>query len=181
MLYSRFISQFKSFKDNPVDFLDSLSHDIVTTIDQREITPPADPTHAEELRKVTLMFLETGLSRLIWNPADLDETWRSVKRIADDLSKLFDHNVIVDQEDLNDLFRTLIERYCLFIDITGADLPIDFFDRVKQDIEAQSLLFLDLEEEDDVESKAERLMRSLVHAQQKAICKKDPKRKPIKV
>jgi hypothetical protein len=181
MLYSRFLSQFKSFKDNPVEFLDSLSHDIVSTIDQQEVKAPADPTSAEELRKVTLMFLDTGLSRLIWNPGDLDETWRSVKKVAQNLGTLFDHEVIVDQDDLNDLFRTLIERYCLFLDIAGENLPVDFFDRVKQDIQTQSLLFLDLEEEEDVESKSERLMRSLVHAQQKAICKKDPKRKPIKV
>jgi len=177
MLYSRFLSQFKSFKDNPVDFLDALSRDIVTTIDQHEITQPADPTSIEEVRKVTLMFLEVSLSRLIWNPQDLDETWRSVKHVAQDLSKLYDHEIIVDQDDLNDLYRTLIERYCLFIDIIGADLPIDFFDRVKKDIESESLLFLDLEEEEDVESKAERLMRSLTQAQQKALFKKAQKKR----
>lgn len=172
MLYSRFLSQFKSFKDNPVDFLDALSRDIVTTIDQHEAAQPGDLMSPEELRKVTLMFLEVSLSRLIWNPTDIDETWRSVKHIAKDLGALYDHNVIIDQEDLNDLFRTLLERYCLFIDLVGTDLPLEFFDRIKKDIETESLVFLDLEEEEEVESKSERLMRSITHAQQKAIYKK---------
>ena len=172
MLYSRFLSQFKSFKDNPVEFLDALSRDIVVTIDQHEVNQPTDPMTPEELRKVTLMFLEVGLNRLIWNPADVDATWRSVKHIAQDLGALYDHNIIVDQEDLNDLFRTLLERYCLFIDLVGSDLPLEFFERVKKDIETESLVLLDLEEEEDIESKSERLLRSITHAQQKAIYKK---------
>jgi hypothetical protein len=172
MLYSRFLSQFKSFKDNPVDFLDSLSRDIVVTIDHHEIHQPSDSMTPEELRKVTLMFLEVGLSRVIWNPAEIDGTWHSVKHLANDLSTLYDHDIIVDQEDLNDLFRTLLERYCLFIDLVGEDLPFEFFERVKKDIKEESLVLLDLEEEEEVESKSQRLMRSITHAQQKAIYKK---------
>lgn len=172
MLYSRFLSQFKSFKDNPVDFLDSLSRDIVVTIDHHEVHQPSDSMTPEELRKVTLMFLEVGLSRLIWNPADIDATWRSVKHLANDLGVLYDHDIIVDQEDLNDLFRTLLERYCLFIDLVGEDLPFEFFERVKKDVKEESLALLDLEEEEDIESKSERLIRSITHAQQKAIYKK---------
>lgn len=172
MLYSRFLSQFKTFKDNPVDFLDSLSRDIVVTIDHHEVHQPSDPMTPEELRKVTLMFLEVGLSRLIWNPADIDATWHSVKHLADNLGALYEHDIIIDQEDLNDLFRTLLERYCLFIDLVGEDLPVEFFQHVKKDIKQESLALLDLEEEEDIESKSERLMRSITHAEQKAIYKK---------
>lgn len=172
MLYSRFLSQFKSFKDNPVDFLDTLSRDIVVTIDQPEISQPNDSMTPEELRKVTLMFLEVSLSRLIWNPADIDATWLSVKHLADDLGALYDNDIIVDQEDLNDLFRTLLERYCLFIDLVGEDLPFEFFEHVKKDIKEESLALLDLEEEEDIESKSQRLMRSITHAQQKSLYKK---------
>lgn len=175
MLYSRFLSQFKSFKNNPVEFLDSLSHDIVTTIEEQHEANPTDPIGVEELRKTILMFLEVGLSKLIWNPEDQDDTWRSVKNIADDLSALFEHNIIVDQDDLNDLFRSLIERYCFFIDVTGSDFTPEFFDRVKQDIETNPLLLFNLEEEEEVESKKQRLTRSLSQAQQKAL-KSDRKR-----
>ena len=176
MLYSRFLSQFQSFKANPQDFLGTLSHDIVISLEQHEVPLPLDPTATEELRKTMLMFLDGGLNKLIWSPENPDETWASIKTVATHLSTLYDQNIIVDQEDLNDLFRTLIERYCLFLDITGEDLPVDFFERVKNDIKSQSLLFLDLEEEEDVESKAERLIRSLAQAQHKAAFKVEPKK-----
>lgn len=172
MLYSRFLSQFQSFKNNPVEFLDTLSQDIVSAIEQQEPSTPNDPVSIEELRKTMLIFLEVALNKLIWNPKDEDETWRSVKNVADELSILFEHNIIVDQEDLNDLFRTLIERYCTFIDIAGTELSPDFFDRIKKDIDSQSLLLLDLEEEEEVESKCERLLRSLTQAQQKVLFKR---------
>jgi hypothetical protein len=171
MLYSRFLSQFQSFKNDPVQFLDTLSQDIVSTLEQQEISQPTDPTSIEELRKTTLMFLEVALSKLIWNPKESDDTWRSIKNLARDLSGLFEHHIIVDQDDLNDLFRTLIERYCLFIDIASNDLPLEFFSMVKQDISTQSLALLDLEEEEDVESKSERLMRALTQAEQQLLFK----------
>lgn len=176
MLYSRFLSQFKSFKDNPNDFLNTLSQDIVTNIDQQELPLPLDPTDVEELRKTTLMFLEVGLGKLIWNPEDKEATWLSAKNIAKDLSTLFEQKIIVDQDDLNDLFRTLIERYCFFLDLTGTDLPLEYFARVKQDIKSNTLVFLDLAEEEDIESKGERLLRSLNQAEHRAYLKKERKK-----
>lgn len=177
ILYSRFLSQFKSFKSNPDDFLKILSADIATTVDQQEVHQTNDPVSIEELRKTMLAFLEVGLGKLIWNPEDQDDTWLSIKHIANDLSALYEHSIIIDQDDLNDLYRTLIERYCFFIEITGEDLPIEFFDRVKKDINNQSLLFLDLEEEEDVESKSDRLLGVLTRAHQKALIKRERERK----
>lgn len=171
LLYSRFLSQFKSFKNDPTEFLKTISADIVTSLEQHDVPQLNDPLAIEELRKTTLMFIDTGLSKLIWNPEDQYETWHATKKIAKDLHALFEQHIITDQDDLNDLFRTLIERYCLFLDLTGTHLSKDFFDRVKKDINAQSLTFLTLEEEEDVESKSQRLMRSLTQAQQKTVQK----------
>lgn len=123
-------------------------------------------TTNQELRKTLLVFLEMNISKLVWSPEDGKDTWESVKTIAHNITRLIEHNVIDDPDDLNDLFITLIERYCFFLDITSADLSLDFYQTVKKDISSQSLLLLELEEQEDyITSKSEILLHSLTKAE----------------
>jgi len=109
------------------------------------------------------------LSKLVWSPEDGEKTWNSVKDISYQLATLVDNNILVDINDLDDLFWTLTYRYCYFLEIAGSDLPLEFFEKVKNDITAQELLFLELEEEDNLfESKASYLTRSLFQAEVKS-------------
>lgn len=122
----------------------------------------------EELRKTVLIFLETGLNKLVWAPEDKQETWTTVKNIADHLTTLLEANVITDPEDLNGLFISLLERYCYFLDLTGAELTADFYDHVKKDVTQHASLFLELEESERfIETKYERLMRALMEGEAK--------------
>jgi hypothetical protein len=70
---------------------------------------------------------------------------------------------IINQDDLDDLFKSLLERFCHFLDLAGSDLSMDVINSIKQDIVAGKLLFLELEEQEDfIETKAERLQRALL-------------------
>ncbi len=159
-LYTKLSSEFEVFKKEPEKFLDILSGEIMQ-IAEEEMS-------IEQLRQSIIRFLEIGLSKLVWSPEDEGKTWESVKTVSHQLATLVDNNILVDVNDLDDLFWTLVYRYCYFLDITGLNLPIEFYEKVKSDIAGQQLLFLELEEQDSLlESKTSYLTRSLLQAEVK--------------
>ena len=55
------------------------------------------------------------------------------------------------------------------MDITSNDLPKEFYEKLKYSIASQSLVFLEMDEQEQgLETKAERLMRALIEGEAKA-------------
>ncbi len=166
LLHSTFINQFDSFKEDPKIFFNSLSAQIVESLNSRYQF--IEDVSADELRKSLILLIEIGLSKLVWAPQEEVETWELCKKIGNEVATLIDLNIVADPDDLNDLYISLIERYCYFLDIANNDLSIDFFDKVKHSIFSDSLLMLDMEEQEvGIETKAERLMRALSEGEAK--------------
>lgn len=152
--YQHFKANFPLFKSSPETFLEALSQEI---------------EDASELRKLTMIFFEITLHKLIWSPEDNIETWFNVKRIADQLTHLHQKTIILDRDDLNSLFITLLERYCMFLDIAGSSMPITTFERIKEDIATHHINFLELEEQEElIETKMQRFTRCLAEIEAKA-------------
>lgn len=164
---NHFAQNVSIFKENPKQFFDDLSTQIIDSLNNRyhlteEIT-------AEELRKSLLLFLEIALSKLVWSPYEQTETWQLCKNIADQLAVLMETNIIADPDDLNDLYVTLVERYCYFLEVTNPDLPVSFFEKLKHSVASESHLFLEMEEqENSIATKSERLMHTLLQGEAKA-------------
>ena len=167
ILYSRFLTDFTSFQQNPNLFFDTLSQEIIKKVNnQHEFL---EEVTVEEMRKIVIVFLEGLLNKLVWSPKDSIQTWDCVKKIGTHLHRLYEKNIIVDPEDLNGMYISLVERYCFFIDLSGAELPVSFFENIKKEINTVSLPFLELEEQERfLESKKERLMRALTENEAKA-------------
>lgn len=152
--YHSFKQNFPEFKANPEAFLSKLAEQL---------------EDAAELRRVMMVFLEIGLSKLIWSPDDQFGTWLSAKRIADQLAGLYEKTIVTDVEDLNSLCISLLERYCLFLDIAGAQIDVQTFEKIKDDVSVCHTPLLDIEEQEALlETKAQRLMRCLIELEAKA-------------
>lgn len=152
--YQSFKSKFPEFKSSPETFLSNLAQQI---------------EDAAELRKLMNLFLEVCLNKVIWSPQDQFETWQTTKTIADQLAVLYQRTIISDLEDLNGLCITLLERYCFFLDVAGPQIDISTYEKIKKDIMICRTPLLDLSEQEDVlETKAERLTRCLISLEAKA-------------
>jgi len=174
MMYSTFLSRFDEFKKSPSLFLEDLTLQIVQLM--QEQYDKIDELSKEDVRKVLILFLETAISKLVWSPVDQDETWLCVKRISQHLSELVDHNIIADLDDLNGLYISLVERYCYFLEIAGHELTLDVYEKIRHDLATESILLFDLEEQEQfIETKTARLMRTVIecetriHAQARGI------------
>lgn len=125
-----------------------------------------ETVHLNELRKVTLLLLETALAKLIWAPGDDVQTWQITKKVAHQLMDLAQENIIDDIDDLNGLLITLVQRYAFFIELMGSRLSSQLYQHIKSDIASQSVLFLEIaEQEDGLISKAEILTNAILQAE----------------
>jgi hypothetical protein len=149
ILYQTFLAKYDFFKKAPQDFFDALSQDIIQTL-QHDLPQLSDDISAEELRNAVVRFLEIGLNKLVWHPEEHDKIWTNVKTIAAQLELLMEHNIIDDANDLDDLFWTLIHRFCYFIDLAHDALPSKFFETVKNDLATQQLLLVELDEQEAI-------------------------------
>ena len=166
LMYNQLINSFTQFKEDPEATINNISEEISHYA--------ADPTtflgdiSTDELRKTIMLFLEQTLSKLIWNPKAAVESWESVKKIAQQLHTMQIQNIIADEEDLNDLYTTVVERYCLFMDLNAPYLEIPFYEMVRKEVVSEQAPFLYLaEQEPFLEKKYERMLRALMECEAK--------------
>lgn len=152
-LYQEFLNNASMLSRNASVFFERASNAILQAVD-----PDTDQSISiEALQHTVIRFLETCLSKLLWDPTDRT-IWPQVKSIADRLVNLKEQNIIADNEDLNDLCWSLIHRLSYFVDITGVDLPTEFYEQVRQDLQNPVNPLLTLAEQETlVESKRDYL------------------------
>jgi hypothetical protein len=154
LLYQNFLSDYDEFKKDPDDFLSALTTQIVDIVEEE--------VSIDQLRHVLVRFLELGTSKLVWSPEDHEHVWTSVKKISNQLAKLVEHNVVEDIDDLDDMYWSLINRFCFFVDITHTSLDIEFYHSVQHDLNHGGLTLVELEEQESwLESKEDCLNRTI--------------------
>lgn len=167
ILYNSFLQQYDLFEENPTALFDEISTEIVENI--KGDLYLFDDVSMDDLRRMVIVFLELGINKLLWSPDDGVDTWKSAKGISDQLAELMEYNIITDPDDLNDLYISLIERYCHFLELTEQYIPTEVYVAIKMDIEQNPCLLLDLEEQEEIiESKANRLLRTLLTGEARA-------------
>jgi len=166
-LYANFLNKFDQFKQDPDTFFDGISHDIATYA--HDPSTAAGDISCQELRKMLMTFFEHSIGKLVWSPQGGIHSWHNVKDLAKSLECLLEQKVLTDEDDLNDLFVSLVERYALFLDINAPLISVDCYQEIKKEVLAQNLYFLELEEQEPfLEKKSHRMMHALLESEAKA-------------
>jgi len=168
VLYSSFLSQFDFFQRDSKKFFNTLSHDILTSLNY-ELSGSQKRMETEQLRQTVIRFLELCASKLIWSPEEPADIWQTVKNSSQALAHLLKVHVIEDIDHLDDLLWSITHRFCFFVDLTGADLPIPFYQNIKQDLIRNEPLLCKLEEQEKfIRSKADHIMQAALAGEAKA-------------
>ena len=168
VLYSTFLSQFDAFKKNPKTFFNNLSNEIISSLNH-ELRSAEKKLKKEQLRQSVVRFLELCTGKLIWSPQEPSDIMPSLSTVSKQLAKMMNNHIIQDIDHLDDLFWSLTHRFCFFIELTGEQLPIAFYQNSKQDLLRKNLLLCSLEEQEKlITSKADRLMNALLTGEAKA-------------
>ena len=169
ILYTTFLSKFSFFKKDPDSFFEDLSGDIAEALHNSSFVQTQ--VDLELLRQGIIKFLEITLNKVIWTPLDQDEVWTSVKAISFKLEELVDH-AIINQDELDDLFQSLLERFIHFLDLAGSELSLNLINTINNEIDEGKVLFLTLEEQEEfITPKAERLRKALEKTETKILAR----------
>lgn len=166
-LYSYLLNNFDQLKQNPDHALDELSEKICD-ITVKKISDETDiPLY--RLQQETIMFLELGLNKLIWSPQDQEKVWESVKQIAHTIETLQTHNIIPNIEMVDELYWSLIYRFCYFLDIAGSEFNNQTYRAINKDLSTEKLgLWTLAEREPFITSKLEHLQQALLESEIKS-------------
>ena len=147
-----------------VKLIDDLSEDILEEIQGNFYETPF---RQEQFRQSIIRFLEIALNKIIWYPSDGQDTWKSVKLFAHQIYKLHQTDII-DEDELDDFYKSLLERFCYYLDMHGSGISLKTLAIIRSDITSKKLHFLELEEQEAyLEPKPERLKRALIIAEAK--------------
>jgi hypothetical protein len=151
------LQDFQTLKVNPNAFLDKVSDTIYEQIMYNE-----EPVLIE-FQAFMVRFLENIMSKLVWDPLEGADTWESTKLIAEKLDALVEARVLRDDTELNNLYWTLITRYCYFLDSFGSQISKETLLAIQHDIRERTHILVGLSEDEELAmTKAERLQQSLL-------------------
>jgi hypothetical protein len=172
-LLTKLTDHIKEFQATPDSFLSALAEELALYCKQQVDGVQKQAVRIEtreRLRQITFRLFDTILSKAIWDPKSNEGTWKSFTGIANSLQLLGNHGIINHMDDLDDLLWTLTHRFCFFLDLTGAALPVSFYHMVEHDLEHKAVFFLEFKEQDDgIVSKKETLAEALLKAKARSI------------
>lgn len=173
----KFTDHLSEFQQKPNFFISQLSKDI-SKIAQKEINIALKEKEQNEmkerLRNLIIRFLEVTFGKLIWDTKSYESTWQSVLSIANNVIRLADYKILDHMDDLDDLLWSLTHRFCYYLNLVGSYLPIEFYEEIENDIANGTAFFLEIEEQDnDIKTKKETILESLIKAKAKAIAFED--------
>ena len=169
-MYNNFLQNFDSFKQSPKTFLFDLSHNIVQELNKQSNTTTIQ-VNLEHLRQSLIRFLEQAIGKLIWSPQDHENIWPLFYRTTKKIDAL--SNIADDMDNIDDLYWSLIHRFCFFLDVTGHEIPTEFYKDFKIKLSAASLPMFQLhEQEKTITNKEDTLIQKLMESQAKSMAYK---------
>ena len=158
--FSTIFSTYHSyFQKNPDAFLDALSEQIAKKTNEVQTQQHIDVEH---VRKDILRFLELCMNKLIWSPQEGYDAWVSINELADRSHLFLNKKLITDTDALDDIYWSLIHRFCYYLDIANADISQEKFIAIINDIHTQDLILLQIEEQEEgITNKKDYLLRKI--------------------
>ncbi len=160
-LSQAFREKFSFAQNDPLGFFEYVSKNLAREVDIHITTP-------ERVRATCMRFLTCTTDKIIWAPSDQVQTWHSFKKLGNAFQDLHQTKVIPDDLDVNELYWSLVERYCYFLKLTGTRLSLETCSAIKQDLADRSIPWLLHKEQESVlETKMERLMVAVLETEAK--------------
>jgi len=162
-LLKMFTEQFNFFKKDPINFFEDISDSLIDIIEKE--------VERENFKQMVLRFLENAVGKIIWCSIDQENIWESTKNISEQFRVLYERNII-DEDELDDLYKSLLAQFCHFLELSGSDLSLNVIDKIKEDIVGGKVHLLELDEQEEfIESKKSQLTRALVVTHAKIIAR----------
>lgn len=154
-----FSTYYAYFQKNPDAFLEALAEQIAKKTNEVQTQQHIDIEH---IKKDIVRFLEICINKLIWSSKDPYDAWIAINDLATQAENFLDKKLLSDVDALDDIYWSLIHRFCYFIDIAAEDFSQEVFIQIIQDIHKEKLILFEMSEQEDlIMSKKDFLLRKI--------------------
>jgi hypothetical protein len=115
------------------ELLSHISNSLETELNKKS---NSQSDECEELQKMLHTFLDNLLNKILWSPIDHAVLWGSIERLGLHLS-LLEKKKIFNKDEADILEWSLVQRFCHFIELAGAQLPGSFYENARLAIAKQ--------------------------------------------
>lgn len=173
LMLDRFTDRYDSFQSQPDLFISKLSNDITKLVKSRLSVIKEEEEERElreKFRSLIIRFLDSSIGKLIWYEEAYRSIWPSFLSIADNLHTIGKRGIINDQDNLDELWDSLVRRFVWYLDFNGAALPVEFFEQIEEDLKNNVVFFLEVDEQDEgIRTKKEMIAQAILTAKTKAL------------
>jgi hypothetical protein len=173
LMLGRFIDQHRKFQAQPDVFITKLSTDITNLVKIRFDMIRREKENEEfreKMRSMMIRFLDLIIGKTYWDPNSYISIWPSFMSIADKLYRIGRCGIINDQDNLDELWDSLVKRFVWYLDVHGSELPVEFYEQIEEDLKNRVVFFLEIDEQDKgIKRKKELIAEAVVNAKAKAI------------
>jgi len=168
ILYKNFLSRFTVFKQDPKAFFNDISENVLKTLNKQSNMTDKH-VNVEHLKQAVIRFLELGIGKLIWSPQEHENIWELFYSTAKHIETFATSNIVNDLDDMDDLFWSLIHRFCFFIELAGQQLPVEFYTNFRTKLASSDLLMFNIkEQEKSIKTKELHLVHTLFEGEAKS-------------
>lgn len=152
LMLERFEIGSETFHTMPDVFITDLSKDVTGLVKSRMHVFRQEQEEwelREKFRNLVVRFLDSMINKAIWYRNDYHRIWESFVSIADGLHYIGIKGIINDQDNLDELWDSLVKRMVWYLDLEGHCLPLSFFEQIEEDLSNNAVAFLEVAEQDD--------------------------------
>lgn len=131
-------------KDRPEQFYTEITQRIMEKIKKVE-----NEGTMRDVQKSLTLFLESAMGKLIWTPHEQEDIWKTIKLLAKKCELLYQMGCLASLDDVNRLLWSMLYRFGYFIECTGPQLTMEFYQKMRDDIAQDPPSFLMIEEPEE--------------------------------
>jgi len=172
-LLDNFAEKLDKFQLEPDIFISDLSLNLTNLVKSRIslVKQEEDENEfREKMRNIIIRFLDVSINKLVWYEDMYETIWSSFKSISNNLYNLGLKNIINDQDNLDELWDSLVRRFVWFLKEKGSVLPIELYKQIEEDLRSDVVFCLAVGEQDqNIKTKKEMIAEAVVRAKAQAI------------
>lgn len=168
IMLTELTSHLEAPKTSTEKFFTGLSHTIAQSV--KDIGVNDEAAMRERLRTLTIRFVELLLNKTVWYTQHPESIWPSFLQAAHSISLLCSNRVINHLDDADEMHKTLVSRFVSFIDQSGHQLPVSWYENISSDLDNCLVPFLEAPELDaGVTPKKKIIMNAIIRGKTCAI------------
>lgn len=130
-------------------------------------SPIYHKTSSRKLKNVLIHVIENCLNKTLWNSSEAEQMTSQLIKIGNNLANLERAGIIADEDDLNDLIHSLLDRFIYVLSLSSNNLPLSFYEELSKQLHQAAWMKI-AEIESAIDSKIKKVEQAFLKSKLKS-------------